>query len=81
MTEHVSNPDELTAQAGSDSNEGLGDWMEYPGVPPDDGTYLARMDEDDDESEYEVRIVKSGSVFDVTGRKKIVWNLQWKRIA
>ena len=73
--------DEKPVQVASELNDRLGDWVEYPGVPPVEGTYLARMDEDDDESGYEVRIVKSGSVFDITGRKKIVWNLQWKRIA
>ena len=69
------------ATAGSECSAGLGGWFECQGAPVSDGKYLSRMDEDEDESEYKVYIVKNGGIFTEDGRERLVWNVQWKRIA
>ena len=54
-------------------------WFECQGPPTEDGKYLARFDESDEEPEYAVYIVKGGKVFKEDGRQMMVWNVQWKR--
>ena len=62
-------------------NDRLGGWFGCLGAPGRDGKYLTRMDEDEPESEYKVYIVKNGRIFTEDGRERLVWNIEWKRIA
>ena len=81
MNEPVSNPNKLPVTAGSECSAGLGDWFECLGAPGRDGKYLSRMDEDEDESEYKVYYVRNRRISTEDGRERLVWNVQWKRIA
>ena len=66
--------------AASEFNDGLGVWVEHPGVPKEPGKYLMRMDECDEEDEYEILVVRDGRSYGDNGHQRVVANCEWKRV-
>ena len=57
----------------------MSDWVEYGGVPPMDGTYETRMDEDDDETS--VIYVRDGKAYKEDGTQRLFMNFEWRKIS
>ena len=81
MANEEGKPVEAASERGSATlNDRLGGWVEHPGVPEEPGKYLMRMDECDDEDEYDILEVRDGRAYAKSGFQRCVANCEWKRV-
>lgn len=57
----------------------MSEWIEYEGLPPIDGNYYTRMDEDDEEPL--LIFVRDGKAFKEDGGRRVFMNFEWKKVS